>query len=77
MTSLLHGADAIANLQIFGETRKYLWDYLLFSEFSRDSTKKNALFFVFAARKTIQKYENSEAERNGCLFLLMALYDVP
>ena len=24
---------------------------MLFSEFSRDSTKKNALFFVFAARK--------------------------
>jgi len=30
---------------------KYFWDYLLFSEFSRDSTKKNAPFFVFAARK--------------------------
>jgi len=37
---------------------KYLWNNLLFSDFSRDSTKKNALFFVFAARKfaNIRKY---------------------
>jgi len=33
------------------ETRKYLRNNLLFSEFCRDSTKKNALFFVFAAPK--------------------------
>jgi len=43
--------NAMAKVQILCETRKYLWNYLLFSEFSRHSTKKNALFFVFAARK--------------------------
>jgi len=43
--------EPIAKVQILYETKKYLRNYLLYSEFSRDSTKKNALFFVFAARK--------------------------
>jgi len=46
-----HWRYLIAKVRIFHETRKYLWNNLLFSEFSRDSAKKNALFFVFAARK--------------------------
>ena len=76
MTSQPHGADAIANLRIFSETRKYLWNYLLLSEFSRDSTKKNALFFVFTARKIVQKVWRFRNSKERVLFLLMALYDM-
>jgi len=43
--------EPIAKVQKLCETRKYLRNYLLVSEFCRDSTKKNALFFVFAAPK--------------------------
>ena len=51
MTSQLYGQIARAKVQKLCETRKYLWNYLLLSEFCRVSTKKNALFFVFAAPK--------------------------
>ena len=43
--------EPIAKVQKICETRKYLRNNLLFSEYCRDSTKKNALFFVFAAPK--------------------------
>jgi hypothetical protein len=43
MTSQLYGQIATAKIQIICETRKYLWNYLLFSEFYRDSTKNLGL----------------------------------
>ena len=43
--------EPIAKVRNLYETRKKLRNNLLYSEFYRDSTKKNALFFVFAARK--------------------------